>query len=107
MKLTEKTKADFEKWYDYKVQKIGDVNLWEIITDSMQFGVLVDYFDSCGIYIRIQTSHWSSTNPEVNGWKFYPTINHERKKREVIGYSRHEAREKAIQKANEIREKQL
>ena len=56
MKLTGKCKEDFEKWYlkhiilnSEKLISNTDVNYFNLLTESMQYGVYVDFFDSCDI----------------------------------------------------------
>ena len=67
MKLTGKAKEDFEKWWEMKPREYRlikykasqdsidfswGVNDFFDLPFSMQFGVLVDFFDSVGIYIE-------------------------------------------------------
>lgn len=102
MKIKGKTRQDFEKWAKDKNYELrcGDI-IWGFypedfykMPDSMQFGVLVDYFDSCGIEIDIRYTDYE--------------INYGRNFANDFGFkSRPKAREKAIEKANEIRNKQL
>lgn len=83
--LTGKCKEDFEKYIrlDYELTKYGYRTIKKLPL-AMQYGVLVDFFDSVGIDINDEKDRW------------------------VVNYSgelcesRQEAREQAIKKANEI-----
>lgn len=58
MELTGKCKEDFEKWYNSNVSsKSKFPKLWEFNYSifPMQYGVYVDFFESKGIYILINT----------------------------------------------------
>lgn len=87
-----KAKEMFEKWLFDNDILIG----WFGLTESMQWGVYVDFFDSEGIYISIDAYIYRSSGEmyfeiEVNQeWPFskHPT--------------RQEARAKAIEKATEM-----
>ena len=106
--LTGKCKTDFENWYldnrptdNYGNDIHSILNEMEYeFTDypfSMQYGVYVDFFDSVGIYIHSEllefgfdmedTIHISQN--QINYHQSHPC------------YSRHEARQKAIQYAND------
>lgn len=104
MKLTGKCKEGFEKWYNDYSNKILEGVTWVIIKDvfyklppSMKYGVYVDFFDSVGIEINI----------ELKGSEFDYSIK-ENKNGSLLfteydwSETRHEARTKAIEKANEI-----
>jgi hypothetical protein len=67
MKLTGKAKQDFEKWFvvnaeNYEglsfsqitIVKDYQLDLFNQLTDSMQWGVLVDWGDSVGITISVR-----------------------------------------------------
>ena len=104
MKLTGKCKEDFEKWvskqpysisHDVGERAMNIVPLSEMIEQlpqSMQYGVLVDFFDSVDIGISMNqynNTYWYDIeNPY--------TIDGDELK------SRPEARKQAILKANEI-----
>ena len=96
MKLTGKSLEQFEKWYlkDVTTYENYDQHIMSKfyqLHKSLQYGVLVDFFDSVGISIEILEN-------TGNKWKGY--INKEFK---GVGYdSRPQARAKAIEKANEI-----
>ena len=105
MKLTGKSLKDFEKWYLDPIQKKtyktisnlgGDKAImlnWFSLSDSHRYGVLVDWFDSVGIYIEI-----CKNSREVIGWYFY--INDDQSVGDEWITTRPQAREKAIEKAN-------
>ena len=93
MKLTDKCKVDFEKWYE----PIGNINAIRCYTfyelpNSMQYGVYVDYFDSVDIDTEIVKTLMG---------KFYILINDDRLNDDKFE-SRPEARTQVIEKANEI-----
>ena len=109
MKITGKCKEDFEKWFDdsenvefgfLPIQDheiiVGAENFYSL-PDSMQYGVLVDFFDSVGITIQIEYYHHlssfgASTLEKDGRYELY----------EIRSKPRQEARTKAIEKANEI-----
>ena len=102
MKLTEKCKEDFEKWYlIFIMSKKGRTNLmystyieWFYqLPQSMQYGVYVDFFDSVGIRLECIYDSYSS-----NEW--YVGINCISQKGSFK--LRTDARTEAITKANEI-----
>ena len=109
--LTDKVCLDFEKWYfnqwiNKTYQKVCDCDKLISFNDlpfSMQFGVYVDYFDSCGIYIKIEYVI------DANYCYYYPVIYTRYKNfiKEPLRTSLQEAREKVIERASEIREEQL
>ena len=108
MKLTGKCKEDFEKWFEPPLKE-NEKDPWGIalygsmvaefysLTESMQYGVYVDFFDSVGIKISIR-------NISDAYWFVINNVNTEGKKDRYEGryMSRPEARTKAIEKANEI-----
>ena len=95
MNLTGKCKESFEKWlcklprYEYYTNEYI-LTLWDNYSESMQYGVLVDFFDSVGISISIYSPSLGFFETWVKGHCIYD------------GVSRPEARTKAIEKANEI-----
>ena len=96
MKLTGKCKEDFENWYRKQTPEMG---YWYSILNfnnlpfSMKYGVYVDFFDSVGLIVEAQRC--------LNGYKYYVTSTP--KYFQAFEYkTRQEAREKAIEKANEI-----
>lgn len=85
MELTSECKLDFEKWFliwlkenvawDTETPDESDINHFYKFPESMQFGVLVDFFDSKGIKIEIQII----TEPTMQGGFFRcfkPMINY-------------------------------
>ena len=112
MELTGKCKEEFEVWYIPYIRKnpfVGDRYFDDTLitqfyewSDSMQYGVYVDYFDSVGIMISVPYTY----NVTMNGcdW-FHVRVDN---KYVVNGLkTRPEARQKAIEKANELRNEQL
>ena len=102
MNLTGENNIEF---FNY-LQRRGDIDVhqFNISCDSMQWGVIVDYADSLDIFIYVLA--W-----ETEGGDYYFNW-------EIIGFcgnhseniryeSRHEARQKAIEKFNEIMNKKL
>ena len=108
MELTGKCKVEFEKYWEGittpaisgELHHFGVVTNFKVgikdLTDSMKYGVLVDFFDSVGIEVNIYCGIWDNN--------FYVCV---QKIQEEINYTkRPEARTKAIEKANEIFNKQ-
>lgn len=91
--LTEKCKTDFENWYD-KVINISFnaiyIKYFYEISESMQYGVYVDFFDSeTKFYIDIyQVGKQYAFDIGKDGVLIYNTLN--------------EARTEAIKQANKI-----
>jgi hypothetical protein len=120
MKLTEKCKEEFEKWFvvvflkhslnyyestDKTTKEYVRIDLKTFYTKnkSMQYGVFVDFFGSVGIYIQLMPYFHSVK--EVVLWFF--TFKDERcvhlnSHLENKAKTRPEARTKAIEKANEL-----
>ncbi len=89
MKLTSKAKVDLGEWYE---KQDYNVSVWfNLLPLSMQWGVYVDWADSVGIHISLNSfdkEYWYDFEPN---------------KIEGINYkTRQEARETAIKKLNEI-----
>ena len=109
MKLTEKAKVLFEKWYNKNIPKEEDgwtnfqrnSRLLEFysLADPMKYGVYVDFFDSVGIYIEV---YFYCFNTGMQ-WKYSIAENYN----DSEHITRTQAREKAIERANEILNKQL
>lgn len=111
MKLTGKCKEDFEKWLidndqyggvvvfsDRQVLSEEDyVVLLYDMHESMQYGVYVDFFDSVGIKFWI-TPYYNHDLGVMNEWGSYD----EKGLMGVTQKTRQEARQKAIEKANEL-----
>lgn len=102
--MKEKCKKDFEKWLKKKYKEIDigyphDLSGCQSLNDafkylphSMQYGVIVDFFDSVGIYIEIcKTPHSAVCYYMVNDCD-----------NDFLFKTRHEARAAAIEKATEI-----
>ena len=103
MKLTDKSLEQFEKWYietectDIEPKEYSfELNIfWNVLTDSMQYGVLVDFFDSVGIEIDI--------TPQYGYFEYMVSISdNEFQHGKTKTKSRPQAREQAITKAVEI-----
>lgn len=104
MKLTGKCREEFElyfiEWYhtDFYLinQEPKGIN-FECLTKEMKYGVLVDYFDSVDVVIIVYNEYNSVFwDVDINGEWIHITLK-----------GRPEARTKAIEKANEIRNEQL
>ena len=97
MKLTEKAKEDFEKWYNHKDKENSSlpsmIEWFYVYPDSMQYGVIVDWFDSVEIYIEVLSMDL--------GKEFYWIINDD-EMTDGNEDTRPEARTQTIIKANEI-----
>lgn len=107
MVLTDKAKEDFEKWLkilkhnNLHVMNIDDVIGFDLLPNSMQFGVLVDWADSVGYYITV----FYEDTPEQYPDKFNYNIKDEDEDLfvyEVGIKTRQEARNNAIEELNEI-----
>jgi hypothetical protein len=98
MKLTGKCKDDFEKWFRPNVPLV-DINIFNHITTpfSMQYGVYVDFFESVGIYTSIEPLYDMQGTNRLCIYSLLLESNYY-----VQCKNRQEAREKAIEKANEI-----
>ncbi len=100
MNLTGKAKKDFEKWYELNheaivLRSIDDefhLEGFYELPESMQFGVLVDFFDSAGVVMEFDNfgDTWVSY---INGDPTHPIF---------YWPTRQEARKQALIKANEI-----
>jgi hypothetical protein len=95
MRLTGKCREAFEKWLSMSNYRFLTVEQFEnFYTQSMQFGVLVDFFDNVGIKVStIPTMFVDDWGCDVFGWDGCLLLGLK---------TRHEARIKAIKKANEI-----
>lgn len=107
IELSGRCKEDFEKWF--RLSDFYSEFMFDGITDpyeyfnrahlSMQHGVYEDFFDSLGIYCEIICMS--------DGWQSEVWIrNDDRVSMEYCEHlengTRHEARQKAIEKANEL-----
>ena len=106
MRLTGKAEKDFFEWYrstDFKSRNQPGLALFYNYSNSMQYGVYVDFFDSIGIMIELQVH----VSPTMQGGSFKcirPVILSNGRFHNV-GASfglRERARTAAIEKANEI-----
>jgi len=94
MKLTGKCKVDFEKWYiDFFADEDYLYYFNKCGHPSEQYGVSVDFFDSVGINLEVNKSRFISMYYVYVNMKTVPT--------ETVK-TRPEARNSAIEKANEI-----
>ncbi len=93
MKLTGKCKAEFEKWYikDTGSDPYKLFDWFYILEERMQFGAYVDYFDGVGI--------WIHSLKLLRSGEFSIDVD----RTTIITETRQEARQKAIEKANEFR----
>lgn len=101
MELTGKAKIEFQKWFN----EIGVISMFEeSLSDSMKYGVYVDFFDSVGLILDVQPvlDYDSTKYLRVIYWmvtvftlgKEVEDFNH------IEFKTRQEARVKAIEKAN-------
>lgn len=100
MKLTGKAKEDFEKWLKDKRHFVISVEedfqaIWFNCSDSMKYGVYVDWFDSVAIEIYIRFYR-------ENDFKFEIYKRFVRMSDKSPYNTRPEARTAAIEKANKI-----
>jgi hypothetical protein len=108
MKLTGKAKERFEKWYSFSIYcdtywKFGIPEFY-ILPDSMKFGVYVDFFDSEGGYVDV------FKDPSMVTVEFCISIENSTKSLidDMTNFeTRHEARTKVIEKANELLNQKL
>ena len=93
MKLTGKCQEDFKKWCSTEdgFQRIQLHSDFYILTESMRYGVYVDFFDTANIRIsmnQFNKEYWFDIDPQAEDCECLKT--------------RTEARIAAIEKANEI-----
>lgn len=99
VRLKGKAKEDFEKWLKYNIIycNVPDVVYWFYeVPSSMQWGVIIDWADSVGYIIELE---------ELTQGKWYYIITYEnytKYEESNTLKTRHEAREKAIEKLNNI-----
>ena len=111
--LTGKCKEDFEKWFKrldgqeeehewfiYLTKGRNPIGFFYEFPFSMQYGVYVDFFDSVGLTLLINTETydcwWSTILEEDLMSPYFESC------KPIETESRNEARTKAIKKANEI-----
>ena len=113
MELTGKAKVDFEKWFDdtHKHtmllwgESVENTGFYEL-TDSMKYGVYVDWFDSVGIVIDIDYGKERFNDDSNKHW--FECIGRDINEEKYTGFAtglkdtRHEARTAAITKATEL-----
>ena len=109
MELTGKCKEAFEKWYADNVEFTGEVLYLEefyILPPSMQYGVYLDFFDSVGIGIVSNT--FTISNETSYNFDIYHNGGYlsNREALKDVCKMRSEARTAAIEKANELFNKQ-
>jgi len=112
MVLTGKCKQDFEKWYrttHYEDDSIVGLPKLMCFPTSMIYGVMVDFFDSIGIYLNISNEAYKDGVNTL--WQVfeYDTSNEDNWSNNSTGlygdngeYDLDESREQAIAKANQI-----
>ena len=105
MELTGKAKEQFEEWFEGEYpfieldssEEYEDLTYWDNFSDSMKWGVHVDFFDSVGVEIitpKKTALIWS--------WHIRDCATIKRINSKLIFTSVKEARTAAIEKANEI-----
>lgn len=97
MKLTEKAKEQFEKWYNYNVAvENEEVKSFLRLPEPMQWGVIQDFADSLGY--RMLTEYYEKKS--VYMFDIWDGSNYNY---DNISYkTRQEARNAAIEKLNEL-----
>lgn len=113
MELTGKAENDFEEWFIksehntliFETKSRVEFKVWDywddVFSDSMKWGVLVDYFDSVGIHIVIcKTNATKRYTADIGVILTTNQMKWEGFKKSFI--TRSEARIKAIKKAIEI-----
>lgn len=100
MNLNGQCKEDFENWFnEEQVFELGDINNgFYGMQFSCQYGVLVDYFDSVGIFCEDRRYMASTMSWVVK----YPNFNGIQDRYDGLIKTRPEARKAAIEKANEL-----
>jgi len=107
MKLTGKAKQDFEKWFEENLYclRLGSAgvhtiilkDVFEKLPDALMYGAYVDFFDSVGVDVDIM-KYMNDVNGNKCDWQIAVNNSDEFH----IQITRHEARTKAIEKANEL-----
>ncbi len=115
MKLTDKCKKDFEKWFlnesEYERSLLTKeskkliegqlLNAFYFMSISAKYGVYVDFFDSMEIYISdIVDCYYTKSKLFINSFIICIEVNKDYTK--IDKNTRHEARTEAIKKVNEI-----
>ena len=104
MKLNGKAKEDFEKWYliEFENRNLHYIEGLDISDLSIQYGVYVDWFDSVDILINVHPHNSEDWDYDLKDGVYLGLLNTEYD----LSPTRQEARTKAIEKANEIYNKQ-
>ena len=125
MELTGKCKEEFEEWlaecFDIEEKPLtvstsyeGDLEIYvsenfNMLHESMKYGVLVDYFDSVGMILEV-SFYWGAKywNVEISLFNDFGDtyLDYSSDCNDKIN-NRPEARTEAIEKANELRNEQL
>ena len=112
-----KTQYDFERWYlkDYIYKhredyiRFGDANVlrkFYRLQDSCKFGVMQDYYDSCGIDVDVWKYYNTDGEPDGD-YEWQVKCYKWNRYHSNFENTRPQARAKALEKAEEIREEQL
>jgi hypothetical protein len=102
MKLTGKCKEDFDKWYSIEFEKRSLPYIYGFYASdlSVQYGVYVDFFNSVDLQIYIKKT-------AIEKYSIYiDNIGHHVLDNYVFCENLKEARTAAVEKANEIYNKQ-
>lgn len=119
MKLTGKCKEDFERWLSNRWMDEGlimpfithphllvDVSkIFNDLPDSMKWGVYQDYFDSVGIEVNAERGYDLVYSVYNDSYEWFVDLYESDASQVGFTKTRPEARTKAIEKANEIRNK--
>ena len=107
MILTGKAKEDFEKWLNKEMYYLGrnnfedrDNNI-EDLSDNFQNALIIEWFDSVGIFVSINYVDFYNEIRNDKGFETYVTNKGLSVKFRSVS-SRQEAIKQAIEKANEI-----
>ena len=108
MKPSGKCLEEFEKWlliwikdnvaWPTETPTQEDIDHFYSFPDAMKYGVYVDYFDSLGLIVH--------SGKSLSGYNYYVT-NTPKHYQSWLSETRNTSRTVAIEKANEIRNRQL
>lgn len=106
MEVTKKCKETFEK-YLTKESILEDNHrfnpgIFNRLPESMKYGVLVDFFDSVGIYITEGSGRFMSERAHYFYWVIKVKGEKGQHEEMDINTTRKEARENSIEKANKL-----
>ena len=112
MELTGKCKEEFEKWFleCYKTMRWSSWNeFFNDSSDAMRFGVFQQYFDSVGLNVSVDIYHDFANECYGDFYEWDVSVTENFHKEVDYGYedTRQEAQLASIEKANELRNKQL